>query len=77
MRGRGEKSGLGTSPIKPSSEEEGSCSLNCNRANQNPRLQEGGQSVMRMLIATQQDDAIAYAGEVSDCNYSLLRCYSV
>ena len=53
MRGRGEKSGLGTAPIKP--EEEGSCSLNCNRANQNPRPQEGGQSVMRMLTATQQD----------------------
>ena len=60
--------------IKPSSKEEGSSSLNCNRANLNPRLEKGGQSVMSMLIATQQDDVNASAGatanEVSNHIYS-------
>ena len=66
---------LGTLPIKPSSEEKGSSSLNCNRANLNPCLEKGGQSVMSMLIAMQQDDVNASAGaianEVSDHIYSL------
>ena len=74
MRGGWEDGEKKRSGVKPSSEEEGSSLLTCNCANLNPRLEKGGQSVMSMLIATQQDDinasASARADEVSDHIYS-------